>query len=134
MSKHRMKNVSYDEDDLDDEYDSLDPEQEEYLEECTTEVSNQLRSGEPSIMATRAEVQEALWHYYNDVEKSVNYLRNKKMKEIKKKQSAPAPAPKVQKRTTGKQWIGYLSCFECWKRCFSFQRGWALVSSFILFL
>lgn len=76
MSKHRMKNVSYDEDDLDDEYDSLDPEQEEYLEECTTEVSNKLRSGEPSVMATRAEVQEALWHYYNDVEKSVNYLRS----------------------------------------------------------
>ena len=71
-----MKNVGYDEDDFDDDYDSPDPEEQEYVEECTKEVQNQLRSGEPSVTATREEVQEALWHYYNDVGKSVNYLRS----------------------------------------------------------
>lgn len=76
MSKHRMKNISYDDDDLDDEYDSADPEEQEYLEQCTTDVVTQLRSGEPSVTATRNEVQEALWHYYNDVDKAADYLRS----------------------------------------------------------
>lgn len=76
MSRHRMKTVSYDDDYEDDDgYDSPDPEEQEYLEQCTKEVLGQLRSGEPSVTATRDEIQEALWHYYNDVEKSVNYLR-----------------------------------------------------------
>ncbi|XRM43050.1 hypothetical protein ABZX51_006254 [Aspergillus tubingensis] len=101
MSRHRVKAVSYDEDDFDDDYDSPDPEQEEFLEQCTAEVLNQLRAGDPPVTATRDEVQEALWHYYNDVEKSVNYLRGKKTKEVKKKQ-APAPAPAVKaKASTG---------------------------------
>ncbi|KAH1635765.1 hypothetical protein KXX59_003884 [Aspergillus fumigatus] len=92
MSRLRVKNVSYDEDDYDDGYDSPDPEEQEILEQCTAEVLAQLLSGEPSVTATRDEVQEALWHYYNDVEKSVNYLRGKKTKEMKKKQN---PAPPV---------------------------------------
>ncbi|OOF98957.1 hypothetical protein ASPCADRAFT_140464 [Aspergillus carbonarius ITEM 5010] len=96
MSRHRVKAVSYDEDEFDDGYDSPDPEEQEFLQQCTTEVLNQLRTGDPSVTATRDEVQEALWHYYNDVEKSVNYLRNKKAKEIKKKQPAPAAAPAVK--------------------------------------
>ncbi|EAW11307.1 putative translation elongation factor EF-1 subunit [Aspergillus clavatus NRRL 1] len=93
MSRHRMKNVNYDDEDFDDGYDSPDPEEQEILEQCTAEVLAQLISGEPSVTATRDEVQEALWHYYNDVEKSVNYLRGKKAKEIQKKQNTPAPAP-----------------------------------------
>ncbi|KAL7658343.1 hypothetical protein ACMYSQ_004474 [Aspergillus niger] len=100
MSRHRIKAVSYDEDDFDDDYDSPDPEEEEFLEQCTTEVLNQLRAGDPPVTATRDEVQEALWHYYNDVEKSVNYLRGKKTKEVKKKQvPAPAPAAKAKAST-----------------------------------
>ncbi|RLL99620.1 hypothetical protein CFD26_108194 [Aspergillus turcosus] len=94
MSRHRMKNVSYDDDDYDDGYDSPDPEEQEILERCTAEVLAQLLSGEPSVTATRDEVQEALWHYYNDVEKSVNYLRGKKAKEIKKQSATPPVAAK----------------------------------------
>ena len=80
MSKYRVKSVDYDEDDLDEDeeedYDA-DPEEQEYLEECTNEVLKQLRSGNPSITTvTRNEVQESLWHYYNDVDKSVRYLRS----------------------------------------------------------
>ncbi|GFG16019.1 isoform 3 of HBS1-like protein [Aspergillus udagawae] len=91
MSRQRVKNVDYDGDDYDDGYDSPDPEEQEILEQCTAAVLAQLLSGEPSVTASRDEVQEALWHYYNDVEKSVNYLRGKKAKETKKKQSAAPP-------------------------------------------
>ncbi|KAF7591812.1 Hsp70 suppressor, GTPase facilitates ribosomal subunit dissociation [Aspergillus hancockii] len=98
MSRHRIKAVAYDDDDFgdDDGYDSPDPEEQEFLEQCIAEVLSQLRTGEPSVTTTRDEAQEALWHYYNDVEKSVNYLRNKKTKETKKKESATAPAAKAK--------------------------------------
>ncbi|RDW80998.1 putative translation elongation factor EF-1 subunit [Aspergillus mulundensis] len=87
MSRHRVKAVSYDDDydDYDDGYDSQDPEERELLEQCTREVQSQLAAGDPPVSATRDEVQEALWHYYNDVDKSVNYLRGKKTKEADKK-------------------------------------------------
>lgn len=77
MSRHRMKTVDYDEDEFEDDdgYDSPDPEEQAFVEQCTADVLGQLRAGDPSVTASRDEVQEALWHYYNDVEKSVNYLR-----------------------------------------------------------
>ena len=78
MSKSRVKNVGYDDDDYydDDGYESADPEEQEHLQRCTDEVLSQLRVGQPPVTASKEEVQEALWHYYNDVEKSVNYLRS----------------------------------------------------------
>lgn len=77
MSRHRVKDVGYDDDDYysDDGYASPDPEEQEFLQQCTTAVLQQLGAGQPSITATKEEVQEALWHYYNDIEKSVSYLR-----------------------------------------------------------
>lgn len=76
MSRHRVKTLGYDGDDFEDEdYDDVDPEEQEQLEAYTNEVLNALRTGQPSVTASRQEVQEALWHYYNDVEKCVNYLR-----------------------------------------------------------
>ncbi|KAL3475608.1 P-loop containing nucleoside triphosphate hydrolase protein [Aspergillus californicus] len=95
MSRNRVKTMSYDEEDYDeydDGYDSQDPEEKELLEQCTREVQSQLATGDPSVSATREEVQEALWHYYNDVEKSANYLRGKKTKEVEKTKIAPAKA------------------------------------------
>lgn len=72
-----MKNVGYDDDDYYDEdgYESPDPEEQEFLKQCTAAVSQHLRAGQPSVTATTEEIQEALWHYYNDVEKSTSYLR-----------------------------------------------------------
>ncbi|KAL4919900.1 hypothetical protein BDW62DRAFT_27276 [Aspergillus aurantiobrunneus] len=101
MSRHRIKAVSYDDDDYDDYddgYDSQDPEEREFLEECTREALSQLAAGDPSVSATREEVQEALWHYYNDVEKSVNYLRGKKIKEADK-QKAVSTTAKAKRNT-----------------------------------
>ncbi|CRG84110.1 HBS1-like protein [Talaromyces islandicus] len=94
MSRHRVKSLDYDDDDFDDEYDEADPEEQEQLEAYTNEVLNELRSGQPPVTASREEVQEALWHYYNDVPKSVNYLRGKKVKEIQK-ETAPTAKPKI---------------------------------------
>ncbi|KAL3460467.1 hypothetical protein BJX64DRAFT_185451 [Aspergillus heterothallicus] len=104
MSRHRVKAVSYDDDDYgeyDDGYDSQDPEEKEFLEECTREVLSQLVAGTPSVSATREEVQEALWHYYNDVEKSVNYLKGKKTNEAKKKKEPSVVPTKKAKGSTG---------------------------------
>ncbi|CAG8892494.1 unnamed protein product [Penicillium egyptiacum] len=76
MSRHRIKDVDYDDDDFyDDEEELADPEEQEFLQQCTTAVLQQLGAGQPSVTATKEEVQDALWHYYNDIEKSVNYLR-----------------------------------------------------------
>ncbi|KAJ5773320.1 Translation elongation/initiation factor/Ribosomal beta-barrel [Penicillium paradoxum] len=78
MSRHRVKDVGYDDDDYyegeDDEY-TPDPEEQELLQQCTALVLQQLGAGQPSVTATKEEVHDALWHYYNDIEKSVNYLR-----------------------------------------------------------
>lgn len=77
MSRHRVKNVGYDDDDFEDDdgYDSPDPEEQEFQRQCTAAVLAELRAGQPSVTATTEEVQQALWHYYNDIEKAVNYLR-----------------------------------------------------------
>ncbi|KAL2870802.1 putative translation elongation factor EF-1 subunit [Aspergillus lucknowensis] len=118
MSRHRVKAVSYDEDDYDeydeddDGYDSQDPEEKEFLEECTREVLSQLAAGVPSVSASRGEAQEALWHYYNDVEKSVNYLRGKKTKETGKKKPTAALTAKP-KGITGKETLFCVSRLVC---------------------
>ena len=75
MSRHRIKDIDYDDDDFYDEDAPADPEEQEFLQQCTTAVLQQLGAGQPSVTATKGEVQDALWHYYNDIEKSVNYLR-----------------------------------------------------------
>ncbi|KAJ5943490.1 hypothetical protein N7516_003658 [Penicillium verrucosum] len=89
MSRHRIKDVDYDDDDFYDDDDvTADPEEQEFLQQCTTAVLQQLNAGQPSVTATKEEVQDALWHYYNDIEKSVNYLRGKREKEATKLQKS----------------------------------------------
>lgn len=78
MSRHRVKNIDYDSEDLDDEYDDYEEEEEQ----VSPEDKEQLRQGTIKVrevlgvepIATDAEIQESLWHYYYDVEKTVNYL------------------------------------------------------------
>ena len=81
MSRSRVKNIGFDEDDYaDDDYDEADeeisPEDRERMRICTAEVSDLLRSEIPPVPATDEDIWEALWHYYYDVEKSVGYLRS----------------------------------------------------------
>lgn len=86
MAHRRVKDVGYDEDDLGDY-----SEEEYYGEEVEGEAApsaedeEQMRAGtisvrqalgETSAFVTDTEIQEALWHYYYDVGKSVTYLKS----------------------------------------------------------
>ncbi|KAF2858686.1 hypothetical protein K470DRAFT_283131 [Piedraia hortae CBS 480.64] len=89
----RVKKVDYDEDEL---YDDL---VEEYTaEDCqqfailTPVVKAELE--EAGLQSTDKEVEEALWHYYWDVQKSVNYLKH-----VKRPKSIPKPETKQSKST-----------------------------------
>ncbi|KAF2633989.1 hypothetical protein BU25DRAFT_486965 [Macroventuria anomochaeta] len=98
----RTRNVGYDDDDL---YDDDDYYEEEEAEVMSADDKEQMRI---STISTRealgsagsnisdAQIQEALWHYYYDVGKSVSYLKNKF--------AAPAPKqeaqPKKEKATS----------------------------------
>ena len=81
MSKHRIKNVLVDNDVYDD-YDDDEGKQDE-AETLTAEDKEQLRLGTAKVRqalagvpATDHEIQEALWHYYYDIAKSVTYLKS----------------------------------------------------------
>ncbi|KAF1953006.1 hypothetical protein CC80DRAFT_478378 [Byssothecium circinans] len=81
---HRAKNIGYDDDDLysdEDEYYEEDgggadmtEDDKEQMAAATIQVKEALGG---SLSVTDAQIQEALWHYYYDVGKSVIYLKNK---------------------------------------------------------
>lgn len=80
MSRHRLvKNLNaedivseFDGYDYEDEEDQLSPEDREAMANGTAEV--RLALGTESDKVTTDQIQEALWHYYYDVDKSVTYL------------------------------------------------------------
>ena len=76
----RVKNVDYDEDDL---YDDEDEQYEEdgYTDEDRNNFANltpvvRAELDEAGLQASNREIEDALWHYYWDVGKSVAYLKN----------------------------------------------------------
>jgi elongation factor 1 alpha-like protein len=82
MSKHRIKNVSLG-DDLYDDLDDYEEDQEE-AETLTAEDKEKLRLGTlqvrealAGVPASDNEIQDALWHYYYDVGKSVTYIKSR---------------------------------------------------------
>jgi elongation factor 1 alpha-like protein len=80
------------EDDYDEEQEELSPEDKVAMAEGTEKVKKAL--GADSAKVTAAQIQEALWHYYYDVDKSVAYLR---------KSFTPAtPKPPPKKSAEGK--------------------------------
>ncbi|KAJ4344264.1 hypothetical protein N0V95_006207 [Ascochyta clinopodiicola] len=79
----RTRNVGYDDDDL---YDDDDYYEEEEAEPMSADDKEQMRTstasarealGSAGSNISDAQIQEALWHYYYDVGKSVSYLKNK---------------------------------------------------------
>jgi elongation factor 1 alpha-like protein len=82
---HRAKNVDYDDDDYysDDEY--FEDDSGAAVPEMTEEDRESMRMGtarvrealDSSVSVTDAQIEEALWHYYYDVGKSVSYLKSK---------------------------------------------------------
>ncbi|KAK5987908.1 HBS1-like protein [Cladobotryum mycophilum] len=94
-------NLDYDDDDFVDEYDSegaeegedeLSPEDRIAMDNGTAEVRKAL--GTEVNKVTLKQIQDALWHYYYDVDKSVTYLI--------KTFIAPAPKPAPKKAPEGK--------------------------------
>ena len=98
MAHRRVKEIDYDEDEYDDYYsgedeygyegadtgaaapaasqeDELSPEDKEQMRIGTENVRAAL--GDASDFVTDDAIQEALWHYYYDVAKSVTYLKSK---------------------------------------------------------
>ncbi|KAK2770434.1 Hsp70 suppressor, GTPase facilitates ribosomal subunit dissociation [Emmonsiellopsis sp. PD_33] len=99
MSRHRVKNISYD--DEEDEYASDDygadnttevsPEDREQMRLATIQVKEQLAAEVPPLLmggggVGDAEIAESLWYYYFDVGKTVGYLRKKHTPKPTKKQ------------------------------------------------
>ncbi|MCJ1478359.1 Hsp70 suppressor, GTPase facilitates ribosomal subunit dissociation [Lambiella insularis] len=97
MSRHKLvKNMNLD-DELDDfdgggTYDEdkdgageeeLSPEDKAQLQEGTAQVRSILG---PEVAVTDKDIQDSLWHYYYDIEKTVTYLLNQ--------QSEPQPKSK----------------------------------------
>jgi elongation factor 1 alpha-like protein len=98
MSRHRIVHTfnandivsEFDGDDYEEEEDELSPEDRRAMDNGTAEVRRAL--GTEANKVTKAQIEEALWHYYYDVDKSVTYL----MKTF----IAPAPKP-VKKAPEG---------------------------------
>jgi elongation factor 1 alpha-like protein len=84
MSRHRIKNIDFVDDDYgegdeEDEYEDdnmVSPEDHEQMRLSMVEARKLLDSEIPPVPASDQEICEALWHYYYDVEKSVGYLRS----------------------------------------------------------
>lgn len=84
----------YDED-LGEEEDEMSPEDKIAMQKGTEEVRKAL--GEEASKVTVAQIQEALWHYYYDVDKSVAYLKRTFIA------PPPKPAPKAAQKPTPKK-------------------------------
>lgn len=91
MAHRRVKDIDYDEDEYDDYYSGEDEyayeggAAAEETDDMTAEDKEQMRLGTQKVRealgddytsVTDAAIQEALWHYYYDVGKSVTYLKS----------------------------------------------------------
>jgi elongation factor 1 alpha-like protein len=99
----RTRNVGYD----DDLYDDDDYYEEEEAEGTSEDDKEQMRIstisarealGASGANISDAQIQEALWHYYYDVGKSVSYLKNKFAAAPAPKQEAPSKKEKATSR------------------------------------
>lgn len=81
MSRHQyIRNLDYQEavdeyEGYSEEEDELSPEDRELMNKGTADVQAAL--GVEASRVTVAQIEEALWHYYYDVDKSVAYLISK---------------------------------------------------------
>ena len=102
MSSHkRVKDVDYDDDDLysgDEGGDELSEEDKQNFATLTPVVRAEL--DEVGVKVADKAIEEALWHYYWDVGKSVAYL--KKQQQPKTPANKPAPAKEATKKPAEK--------------------------------
>src|SRR4051794_33643673 len=92
MSRHRMdyEDELDDYDEYSDQEEELSPEDRAQMKQGTAEVKAALSSQASKV--TDAQIQEALWHYFYDVDKTVAYLVTKFIDSPKK--AAPKAAEK----------------------------------------
>lgn len=83
--------VDYDEGDYGEGEDELSPEDKVAMSQGTADVQKAL--GDDANKVTAKQIQDALWHYFYDIEKSVSYL--------KKTYIAPPPKPAPKKAPEG---------------------------------
>ena len=83
MSNRRVKSLAVDDDDFDEDYDENYDEPQG--EELTDEDKQQMQQGTIKVReglgaaykVSDKDIQEALWHYYYDIGKSVSYLKSR---------------------------------------------------------
>ena len=93
----RVKDIDYDDDEAG-EYDDEYAEAAQEIGGMTAEDKEQLRHGtiavrealEPGLEVSDKEIEESLWYYYFDVDKTLAYLRKRK--------TSAASEPKKQKQ------------------------------------
>jgi elongation factor 1 alpha-like protein len=89
----RVKNIDYDEDDLYDDDDYAEEEQgysaedRENFANLTPVVRAELE--EAGVQTSDKQIEDALWHYYWDVGKSVTYLKGVRKPEAEAKKEKP---------------------------------------------
>ena len=113
MSRHQaVRNLDFqneldefDGDYSDEDGDGLSPEDRALMTQGTADVTAALGLEAPKV--TTAQIEEALWHYYYDVDKSVAYLISKFIDPPKK-----AP-PKVKGPAPNTNGASLVSCIPC---------------------
>lgn len=154
MSRHRaFQNYDYENDLIEydgDEYpeeeeNELSPEDKVQMAEGTSEVRRVL--ADQADMVTTQQIQDALWHYYYDVDKSVAYLINKFIDPAPLKPAATKAKGQTLKQTPGSDGESLLglafSCFDfswptgisdadCWRVCANITRPIPSAASFFI--
>ena len=96
----RVKNIDYDDDDVySDEDEYAEEEQSGYSAEDKDNFASltpvvRAELDEAGVPATTKQIEDALWHYYWDVGKSVAYLKNSKTPQPPKQQEVKKDKPK----------------------------------------
>lgn len=81
--------------------DELSPEDKVQMDEGTADIKRAL--GPRAVDVTTKQIQDALWHYYYDVDKSVAYLLNKFIDPAPKPVSKPKPTQNITPSSDGMQ-------------------------------
>lgn len=87
MAHRRVKDIDYDEDELDEYSDAGGYEVEAGEDELSPEDKEQMRVGTVKVREALGDafpvsdqaIQEALWHYFYDIDKSVSYLKSRSL-------------------------------------------------------
>ncbi|KAF4464612.1 elongation factor 1-alpha [Fusarium albosuccineum] len=114
MSRHRIVHTfdaneivsEFDGAEYEEEEDELSPEDRQAMDNGTAEVRRAL--GTEASKVTKAQIEEALWHYYYDVDKSVTYLMKTFIA------PAPKPAPKPAKKAPEGMSVSFSASQRLW--------------------